>query len=103
MPVDELKARMVEGARLQVIDVRRAPEFGAGHVPTAQHMQLGDLEAACGRLDRSRPTVVICGSGYRSSAGASLLERGGFADLYNVVGGTAAWVNAGYPMDEEAP
>jgi hydroxyacylglutathione hydrolase len=103
MPVDELKARMDEGARLQVIDVRRAPEFWAGHVPTSKHVQLGDLEAERDRLDRSRPTVVICGSGYRSSAGASLLERGGFADLYNVVGGTAAWVNAGYPTDRETP
>jgi len=101
MPVDELKARMDEGARLQVIDVRRAPEFRAGHVPTAEYVHLGDLEAERDGLDRSRPAVVICGSGYRSSAGASLLERGGFADLYNVVGGTAAWLNAGYPTDQE--
>ena len=39
---------------------------------------------------------VVCASGYRSSAATSLLEHRGFRDLYNVTGGTTAWVNAGF-------
>jgi rhodanese-related sulfurtransferase len=42
---------------------------------------------------------VICAGGYRSSAAASLLEQRGFGDLYNVVGGTAAWIAAGYAAE----
>jgi rhodanese-related sulfurtransferase len=41
---------------------------------------------------------VICAGGYRSSAAASLLEERGFHDLVNVVGGTGAWVSAGYEV-----
>jgi hydroxyacylglutathione hydrolase len=45
---------------------------------------------------------VICLSGYRSSAATSLLARMGFSDLYNVVGGTTAWVSAKYPVETPA-
>lgn len=45
-------------------------------------------------LDRSRPTYVICQGGYRSSAAASILEQKGFEQIYNISGGTAAWMKA---------
>lgn len=98
MPVDELKARIEEDARLQIVDVRRPGEYAGGHVPGATNVQLADLEKEHGRLDPSRPTVVICGSGYRSSAATSVLEKLGFGDLYNVVGGTSAWTAAEYAV-----
>jgi hydroxyacylglutathione hydrolase len=42
---------------------------------------------------------VYCGSGYRSSMAASLLERQGFREVYNVLGSITAWRAAGYPLD----
>jgi glyoxylase-like metal-dependent hydrolase (beta-lactamase superfamily II)/rhodanese-related sulfurtransferase len=98
MPVDELRAQLAEKRPgLQVLDVRRAAEYAGGHVPGAVNIPLDRLEKEAGSLDAGRPTAVICAGGYRSSAGASLLRRHGFADLYNVVGGTSAWTAAGYP------
>ena len=41
------------------------------------------------------PVVVFCNSGNRSSVAASLLERMGISVL-NVVGGTTAWIEAGF-------
>jgi rhodanese-related sulfurtransferase len=35
----------------------------------------------------------MCASGYRSSIGASLLERAGRRDVANVAGGRAAWAH----------
>jgi glyoxylase-like metal-dependent hydrolase (beta-lactamase superfamily II)/rhodanese-related sulfurtransferase len=99
VPVDELKARLDEGADLQVVDVRRPSEWTAGHVPGAINLQLADLETKIERLDPGRPTAVVCASGYRSSAATSLLERHGFRELVNVVGGTNAWIQAGYPAE----
>lgn len=95
MPVDELGARLDEHADLQVIDVRRPAEFATGHVPTATNAQLADLEKRAGEFDPARPTAIVCASGYRSSIATSLLERRGFAELYNIVGGTTAWLQAG--------
>jgi len=103
MPVDELMAELREKRPLlQVLDVRRPGEYTAGHVPGAMSIPLDRLEAAAAGLDARRPTVVICAGGYRSSAGTALLRRAGFEDLYNVVGGTSAWIAAGYPTERVA-
>jgi hydroxyacylglutathione hydrolase len=101
-PVDELQHHLEAGAALQVLDVRRPAEYATGHIPGAQGLSLAQLEAGLGSLSPELPTAVICGSGYRSSAATSLMARRGFRDLYNIVGGTTAWKNAGYPVDEPA-
>jgi glyoxylase-like metal-dependent hydrolase (beta-lactamase superfamily II) len=100
IPVDELRARLAEsGSRLQVLDVRRPGEFSGGHVPGAKNVPLDRVDPRAGALDRSRPTAVVCAGGYRSSAAASLLLRNGHRDLLNVVGGTSAWVAAGFEVE----
>jgi hydroxyacylglutathione hydrolase len=100
MPVDELRDRIGEGADLQIVDVRRPGEYSAGHVPGARNVTLAHLEQDLSGLEPNRPTAVICASGYRSSAATSILERSGFAQVFNVVGGTSGWINAGYPVDK---
>ncbi|HEV2884697.1 MAG TPA: rhodanese-like domain-containing protein [Pyrinomonadaceae bacterium] len=99
--VDELNQRLHEAPDLQVIDVRRPPEYQSGHVPNALHAPLSALQETAGRLpvNSSRPTAVICAGGYRSSAATSILEQQGFSNLVNVTGGTTAWINAGYPVE----
>ncbi len=97
--VDELKALLQEDKALQVVDVRRPPEYAAGHVPRALPRPLDRLELELDGLDPARPTAVVCAGGYRSSAGTSLLRRHGFRNLRNVVGGTSAWTAAGYPTE----
>jgi hydroxyacylglutathione hydrolase len=102
IPVDELRARFAEAGNLQLLDVRRPGEYSRGHVPGAVNAQLAELEKLAGRFDASRPTAVICASGYRSSVATSLLRRRGFENLLNVVGGTNAWISAGYPLEQES-
>ena len=102
IPVAELKRRLEEGG-LQVVDVRRPGEYTDGHVPGAASRPLDRLEQDLHGLDPSRPTAVICAGGYRSSAATGLLRRRGFHDLANVVGGTSAWVAAGYEVETPAP
>ncbi len=99
IPVDELKSRIGDVAALQLVDVRRPAEYAAGHAPGAVCVQLADLDRRIGELDATRPTAVICQSGYRSSAATSILARHGFTDVANVVGGTAAWLAADYPAE----
>jgi hydroxyacylglutathione hydrolase len=89
--VDELAARLSEGADLQVVDVRRPPEWNAGHIRQAVSMPLDRLAETAKALDRSRPVAAICAGGYRSSIATSVLERLGFQKVINVVGGMAAW------------
>ncbi len=101
MPVDELRHRIEERANLQVIDVRKPAEFKSGHVPGAVNLTLSHLADQIPSVDASRPVAVICQSGYRSMAASSILERHGLSEIYNVVGGTAAWTAAGFAVDTD--
>ena len=96
IPVDELKARIAEGAPVTVVDVRRPGEWQAGHIEGAVHLPLHELEKRAASLDRSKPVAIICASGYRSSIATSVLERLGFRRFSNVVGGMNAWHAAKY-------
>jgi len=69
---------------------------GAVHAPL--HLLPRDRTALDG-LDRTAPTAIICGSGYRSSAAAHYLRADGFRDLHNVTGGTNAWRGAGLAVE----
>ncbi|MGH9936249.1 MAG: rhodanese-like domain-containing protein, partial [Blastocatellia bacterium] len=53
-------------------------------------------------FDPNRRTAVICAGGFRSSAATSVFARRGFKNLLNVLGGTTAWINAGYPVEGAA-
>jgi hydroxyacylglutathione hydrolase len=99
--VDELNALVHEETNLQVLDVRRPPEYESGHVPRAVHAPLSNLKTNIDNLplDPNLPTAVICAGGYRSSAATSILQQRGFTHLLNVTGGTSAWINSGYPVE----
>lgn len=94
--VSELRAKHDD---LAVLDVRRPGEYESGHVPGARNVPLPELEERVTELDAAKRIAVICASGYRSSTAASILQRHSFAALYNVVGGTSAWVAAGFDTE----
>ncbi|MGE5277971.1 MAG: MBL fold metallo-hydrolase [Acidobacteriota bacterium] len=98
MAPDELRARLREGSRLSVLDVRRPPEWRAGHIENALHVPLAELAARAGELPQDAPLAIICASGYRSSIASSVLERLGIRQVSNVVGGMTAWTAAKNPV-----
>ena len=89
-----------EGKGAQFIDVRTESEYAGGHAPGAAHFPLDRLENDLTKLDKSKPVYVICQTGRRSQKGAELLQKAGFTDIYNVQGGTSAWVDAGFPTEK---
>lgn len=101
VPVEEMSELAKTEKYLQFVDVRRETEYAGGHAPRTSNLTLSDLENLTGKLDKSTQTFVICQGGYRSSAGASILERAGFAKVYNVAGGTGAWIKAGLETEKE--
>lgn len=80
----------VDGA---VLDIRQTTEYVAGHLPTAVHLELGDLPTAPDAAPGG-PTVVMCGHGERAMTAATLLERTGRRDLAVLVGGAQDWAAA---------
>lgn len=85
-----------------VLDIRQEAEFTAGHVPGANHVELGRL------ADRPAdappgPTVVMCGHGERAMTGASLLARAGRRDIAVLAGGAEDWAAAHQQPLETGP
>lgn len=89
--LDLARAIAEQNGNLQVVDVRKNAEWEAGHIEQARLIPLDQLRNLLADLDRARPVVVHCKSGYRSSIATSLLEAAGFTNTMNVTGGFDAW------------
>jgi glyoxylase-like metal-dependent hydrolase (beta-lactamase superfamily II)/rhodanese-related sulfurtransferase len=83
----------------QVVDVREPWEFQRGHVPGAKLIPLGQLSGRVNELDPEHPVAVICASGNRSQSAAALLGQKGFKTVYNILGGTGAWMQSGLDVE----
>jgi glyoxylase-like metal-dependent hydrolase (beta-lactamase superfamily II)/rhodanese-related sulfurtransferase len=76
----------------RVLDVRQDAEHAAGHVPGADHVELGALASS---LDHLGPIgAVMCGHGERAATAASILERAGRPAPAVVVGRPDDWAAA---------
>jgi hydroxyacylglutathione hydrolase len=101
MPAGELAARIEANGRAPlVLDVREPSEWRSGHIPGSRNVPAGDI-ARGKQLDLpfDRPVAVICGSGYRSSVAASLLQNAGQRNVVSVPEGMDAWKRARYPTE----
>ena len=85
---------------LQVLDVRGPAEWKNGRIPGAKHIFLPHLQKRVGELDRERPVLGYCATGYRASLAASLLQQEGFADVRNLPGSFHAWKAAKFPVEK---
>ncbi len=76
---------------VQLVDIRNAGEVVGGMVPGATHIPLAELGRRSDELDATRPVLLYCAGGWRSSVGASLLRSRGFGDVSDLLGGYGAW------------
>lgn len=85
-----------------VIDVRDAAEYAKGHIVGARNVPLAQFEKRIGELEklRTKPLVMHCDTGNRSTKALDILRKNGFEKLYNLSGGYAAWLNAGLPAEK---
>ena len=70
-----LAKAMAQGP-VQALDARRNDERAAGHVAGSQHIPLHELADRLDEVPRGE-VWVYCGSGYRASIAASILDRPG--------------------------
>ena len=74
-----------------LIDVREPWEFELCRIPGASLLPMSTIPARVAELDDTADTVLICHHGGRSMQAAMFLQQQGFARLYNMAGGVAAW------------
>lgn len=85
----------------QLVDVRTANEVADGVVSGAKHIcfTCPEFEEKIDMLDKERPVFLYCKVGGRSSRAAAILKRKGFNRIYDLKGGTEAWLDNGYELD----
>lgn len=88
-----------------VLDVRETGEIEAmGRIPGARHVFVGHLERDLDRLelDKDQPIVATCSVGHRGSLAVSILKRGGYRTVSNLLGGMTAWKKLGLSIETAA-
>lgn len=83
----------------QIIDLRGASEFKAGHIKGTENLFIGDLEQNLSRIRKDQPVVIHCQGGDRAAIGYSLLARHGFTNIKNFSGGMQEWRSSGNPVE----
>lgn len=96
--VDEAKAMIGEGAA--VIDVREPHEYTAGHVPGAALIPVNSVYARREELPKDQDVIFVCAVGQRSALGAEMAAAAGLTRLFNLEGGTEAWVSSGETVEK---
>ena len=82
---------------LQLVDVRQPGETEGGVIEGAILIPLTKLSSDFRTLDATRPTLVYCAGGFRSSIAASYLVANGFPDVTDLLGGYGAYETAVAP------
>ena len=94
--------RLMNQGTTLVLDVRDGEEFAAGHLPRARHIPLKELGKRVDEIAKfkNKPVLVTCKNGTRAGAACRLLKQSGFANVYQLRGGLAAWRQASLPLEK---
>lgn len=85
---------------VQILDVREADEWTAGHIEDAHHLPMDQVPARRDEIATDRTVVTVCRSGSRSGEVADELRSAGY-DAQNMDGGLQAWSSEGLPLVSE--
>lgn len=96
-----LYEKLKEKKEMFLLDVRGKDEYAAGHIPGAVNIYVGELESRLKEVPSDHPVVSICSVGHRAGLGASILKRHGYDQVFNLLGGTRAWKEKGYPTEKK--
>jgi rhodanese-related sulfurtransferase len=95
--------RLINKENPLLLDVREPGEYNSGHLPDALHIPLSQIKSRSDELAKyaTRPVIVYCERGVRSSGAASALARLGFQRVLELRGGLRAWRDAGLPTQRD--
>jgi len=101
--IDEVKAKLDQGEKFLLVDVREESEWAQGHLPGAIHLGKGIIERDIeGRVpDLNAPMILYCGGGFRSALAADNLQKMGYKNVLSMDGGVRGWREKGFPTPRD--
>ena len=89
--VQELKSWRDSGHAHQLIDIREDHEIDIVYID-GERIRMAEVLGNIDKIKRDVDVVVHCRSGARSGAVVQALDREGFSNVHNLIGGILAWV-----------
>ena len=89
----ELKEKLDDGDRPEILDVRESWEFELARIEGSTLIPLSELPDRFRELDPAAETVVICHHGSRSAYATRALAQTGFRKVLNLEGGLDAYAD----------
>jgi len=83
-----------------VVDLSPIADFEKGHIAGSRSVQMSqfDPESKLLAAAKALPVVVVCRTGVTAAGAAKRLKKAGFAQVYLLDGGIAAWRQADLPL-----
>ncbi len=90
--VEEM-GELLEMEKVQLIDVRTPGEYAQGYIEGAINIDYRDenFENLISKIDKTKPVIVYCARGGRSSKCSSYMKKAGFTKIYDLDGGITEW------------
>ncbi len=89
--VQQLKASIDSGNNIRLIDVRDSIEREVVLIPNSENIPYERINSEM-FTDGNVPVVFYCRNGIRSGRVVQKLRNSGFQNIFNLIGGTNAWV-----------
>ena len=95
-----LQEKTEQGAHL--IDVRTDGEFLKGYIAGATQINISnkDFVERIDKLDKTKPIILYCVVGVRSTAAIDKIRNLGFPVIYNFIGGIREWKKNKLPLEK---
>jgi rhodanese-related sulfurtransferase len=103
LTIQQARERLTANPKAVLIDVREDREWENGHATEAVHLGKGVLERDLEKKfpDPNTELIMYCGGGYRSALTADVAQRMGYRNVFSVIGGYKAMLEAQWPMRRE--
>lgn len=101
--LEQARERLAKNPKAVLVDVREDLEWQKAHAAEAKHLGKGiferDLETTF--PDSNTELILYCGGGYRSILTALSAQKMGYKNVFSLMGGYKAMVQANWPMKSE--
>jgi rhodanese-related sulfurtransferase len=90
-------AKLMAEGKVTIVDVRTKKEYSEGHLKDARNIDImkPSFEAELAKLDKTKPVLVYCQVGGRSTRALPTFEKLGFTQTIHLDGGFGSWLDAG--------
>lgn len=98
--LEQARERLEKNPKAVLMDVREDSEWNRQHAAQAVHLGKGILERDLETMypDPGTEIMMYCGGGFRSVLTAAAAQEMGYRNVFSVMGGYKALVQANWPM-----